>query len=211
MIHKVTVFITRATPTGCDLLLIEHPYAGIQLPAGTVEAGESPRAAARREAAEETGLTAFIHWKSLGFQDERLPQNQRVVNEATALYARPARSSFDWARLPRGITVHVEHQASEFTQITYREFDRLEPPRHISYQLTGWVPNTALTGVRRRHFFHMDTAHSDATSWWIETDGHRWRLFWASTEKLPPIVASQANWLAHFNRHVPGAPPAHRT
>jgi 8-oxo-dGTP pyrophosphatase MutT (NUDIX family) len=54
-VGKVTALITRPGPDGPELLVFEHPAAGYQLPAGTVEAGESFEAAARREAWEETG------------------------------------------------------------------------------------------------------------------------------------------------------------
>ena len=56
--EKVLVYVTR----GEELLVLEHtadyPDAGIQVPAGGVDAGESPEVAATRELFEETGLTA---------------------------------------------------------------------------------------------------------------------------------------------------------
>ena len=40
-IQKVTGFITRGrSDGGHDLLVFQHPSAGVQLPAGTVEEGE---------------------------------------------------------------------------------------------------------------------------------------------------------------------------
>jgi 8-oxo-dGTP pyrophosphatase MutT (NUDIX family) len=53
--HKVLCYVTH----GPRLLLMAHPDhadAGIQVPAGTIEADEAPHAAALRETAEETGL-----------------------------------------------------------------------------------------------------------------------------------------------------------
>jgi 8-oxo-dGTP diphosphatase len=55
MVHKVLAYITD----GEKLLVFSHPHhpeAGIQVPAGTVEEGESLREAVLREAREETGL-----------------------------------------------------------------------------------------------------------------------------------------------------------
>jgi 8-oxo-dGTP pyrophosphatase MutT (NUDIX family) len=52
---KAFAYITH----GNALLILkhpDHPEAGIQVPAGSVEPGESPRAGAIREAEEETGL-----------------------------------------------------------------------------------------------------------------------------------------------------------
>ena len=54
---KVTAFVVRPSPAGADLLLFRHPYAGVQIPGGSVDEGEAPRHAVLREVAEETGLT----------------------------------------------------------------------------------------------------------------------------------------------------------
>lgn len=62
--EKVLIYVTR----GEDLLVLEHsaddpdpdPDAGVQVPAGGVDPGESPETAATRELFEETGLTARI-------------------------------------------------------------------------------------------------------------------------------------------------------
>lgn len=107
-IEKVTAFITRSAPDGASLLLFEHPRAGIQIPAGTVEVGETPEAAARREAAEETGLTSLALRRVLGTIAETLPPHERVICKMTTVFARPDRSSFDWATLPRGATITVD-------------------------------------------------------------------------------------------------------
>ena len=55
---KVFAYITHGT----NLLVFRHPNspeAGIQVPAGSIEAGESPEAAVMREAFEETGLNGL--------------------------------------------------------------------------------------------------------------------------------------------------------
>ena len=73
-IEKVTAFIIRESNAGRELLLFEHPYAGLQLPAGTVEEGESPVESVLRESREETGLTVLSIVEYLGVQNTRLPQ-----------------------------------------------------------------------------------------------------------------------------------------
>ncbi len=40
MIDKVAAFVTRTTASGIEVLLLRHPFAGNQLPAGTVEENE---------------------------------------------------------------------------------------------------------------------------------------------------------------------------
>lgn len=66
--HKVFAYITH----GDRLLVFSHPFApeaGIQVPAGTVNAGEPFEEAVMREAEEETGLRnlTLVGW--LGEQD----------------------------------------------------------------------------------------------------------------------------------------------
>lgn len=64
-VRKVSAFITL----GNRLLVFRkpnHPGTGTQLPAGTVEPGESPEVAVLREAREETGLGGFTLLGMLG-------------------------------------------------------------------------------------------------------------------------------------------------
>jgi 8-oxo-dGTP pyrophosphatase MutT (NUDIX family) len=68
LIEKVIIYITR----GERLLVFTHPdfpEAGLQVPAGTIEPGETPADAARREASEETGLDNFAAWTYLGMRE----------------------------------------------------------------------------------------------------------------------------------------------
>lgn len=58
-IEKVVCYVTRSRGASLDLLVFDHrddPEAGTQVPAGTVDPGEAPDAAADRELFEETGL-----------------------------------------------------------------------------------------------------------------------------------------------------------
>lgn len=66
-IQKVFAYVTW----GNRLLVFEHPdapEAGIQVPAGTLEAGETPAEGALREAYEESGLDALVLGEFLGEQ-----------------------------------------------------------------------------------------------------------------------------------------------
>jgi 8-oxo-dGTP diphosphatase len=57
------------------LLLFRHPYvreAGIQVPAGTIEANETPQEAVLREAFEETGLPHLTVQRFLGEQKRNM-------------------------------------------------------------------------------------------------------------------------------------------
>lgn len=196
VVEKVTIFVTRRSDAGHDLLLFQHPSAGIQIPAGTVEAGEEPEAAAMRETTEETGLGDFAALRYLGSVDEMLPETRRIIAENTKVYAQPDPSSFDWAQLRRGLVVHLERQVPGFAHVTYEEWDRVADPRYISYQITGWVPEQTLAEIRRRHFYHLEYHAPTPERWVVETDNHHFELFWAPLQALPAIVEPQNTWLS---------------
>ena len=207
IIEKVTAFITRKSSTDRDdLLLFEHPYAGIQIPAGTIEDGETPEAAALREAFEETGLTLLSIRQYLGSKEQKLPEGQRIILEPTKVYARPDESSFDWAYLRKGIAVTLSgRRADGFSQVTYEELDSLPNPQYVTMSITGWVPDAVLAEVRRRHFFHLEFEGQSEEKWAVCTDNHHFTLFWASMEALPNIIHPQDAWLAFLKKGLPSA------
>lgn len=195
MLGKVTALILRASPAGDELLLFKHPYAGIQIPAGTIEPHEDPEAAALREAFEETGLTGFTALQSLGYRDNILPANRRTIMRPTTVYARPDISSFAWVHIRSGIGVMAEREIDEFTQITYEEWDQFDAPAYVSYRITGWAPSADLTSVERRHFYLLRYDRETPERWQVETDNHRFSLFWAPLNALPTVVPPQVVWL----------------
>ncbi len=160
IIEKVTAFITRPSADGRpsaeghDLLLFEHPYAGIQIPAGTVEEGETPEAAAFREAFEETGLDKFSFHQHLGSQLDPLPEGKRITLAPAKIYARPDLFSFNWATLPRGTVVDLLRRADGFSQVSYQEHDRQPDPQYLSMQITGF------TAFNTRQFHPEAPAHN---------------------------------------------------
>ena len=79
VIEKVTGFITKQTPTGRLLLLLEHPFAGVQIPSGTVEPGETPEEAVVREILEETNLKISSIPKCIGHQETQLSSKEAII------------------------------------------------------------------------------------------------------------------------------------
>ncbi len=196
LIEKVTIFITRTAPSGLELLLFEHPHAGIQIPAGTVEAAETPEQAALREAHEESGLTGLMLREYLGYTEDHFAGKHRLIREATKVYARPDKISFDWALLRRGIPVSLTGQhAGDFSQVRYEEWDRWPDPEYITYAITGWVPDAVLGDTIKRYFYHLEFQGVTEKSWSVTTDNHHFNLFWAPLGQLPDIIAPQDGWL----------------
>jgi 8-oxo-dGTP pyrophosphatase MutT (NUDIX family) len=176
--------------------LIRHPSAGNQLPAGTVEPGETPEDAAAREVFEETGLSGLSLVAALGVMDDMPPAGHAVIAAPTPVYARHDAGSFDWAWLRRGLGVQVLRHAPGFVQVSYVEWDRLPNPDYVSYAITGWVPSTAVTATRRRYFFLFDCAETTPPTWTVATDHHQFTLFWTPLAALPRLISPQDSWLA---------------
>ena len=63
---KACPVVLRSTQGKCEILAFCHPLAGHQFVKGTVEAGETPAAAALRELYKEAGITAQAITTMLG-------------------------------------------------------------------------------------------------------------------------------------------------
>ena len=193
--EKVTALVTRDGSQGMDLLVFEHPHAGIQLPAGTVEAGEPHAVAAAREAYEETGLTDLPPGHLLAAVSDTLPAERYMVLTTTRVYSRPDPTSFNWASIRNGLRVKRHRTESGYTQVTFTDWDRRADPPYVTYQITGWVPTDVLTRQVTRYFYHFPYHGQTPETWTVDTDNHRFRLFWAPLSALPPIIASQRPWV----------------
>lgn len=66
IVEKAVACVLRAGSVGPDLLVFRHPLAGVQLPKGRVEPGETYADAARRELHEESGLLLESPQQRLG-------------------------------------------------------------------------------------------------------------------------------------------------
>ena len=66
MIQKAAACVVRSSDRGPELLVFRHPLAGIQLPKGSIEAGERAADAAARELAEESGVLAVHVVRRIG-------------------------------------------------------------------------------------------------------------------------------------------------
>lgn len=182
-------------------MLFQHPYSGVQFPAGTVEEGEPPLDAALRELSEETGLTQARLVVKIGVLIEAQPAHGYML-KSSKVYARPDLSSFDWATLRKGIKVRLLRQEGEFAQVSYEEEDRSPDPQYITYQITGWLPQDCLAGQIRRHLFHLATEQATPPTWEHFADQHLFRPFWARLNSLPAIVWPQNEWWRYVTQEL---------
>jgi len=192
-VGKVTAFITREANEVRQLLVFRHPDAGIQLPAGTIEVGETPEAAVLREVREETGLTAVEIVAHLETLDQVLEGGDCVLTEYYALEVEPGDGGRIVGRYTRGTPlrlIEVDHDYAHVWHV-FRIKDGVSVP-HPSY--TGWLPSRYLTDRVRRHFFHLKLTAPTPDRWSIEADRHTFELYWAALDTVE-LVAPQQSWL----------------
>ena len=196
-VEKVTAFVTRERNGVRELILFRHPTAGIQIPAGTVEDGETPETAVKREVYEETGLRGVKIEQSLGCIENELEENERIVAKTTQVYTNPSPSSNVYKEeLTRGLTVDSNSTHAEFTHVSYIGYDSTLDLTRIRRNITGWVPSENLSDRKTRYFFQLTSPEETASEWEVESDrGHVFTLFWAPVSPAPPIVSPQDKWL----------------
>lgn len=197
-LEKVTCFVTREAGGRRELLVIRHPYAGMQLPGGTVEPGEDPLQAAVREAREETGVARLQARKHIGKMRDLLPDDYFRVVRPAKVYSRPDSESISWTEFPRGAAVRVlrEDKVGAFVQVTYEEPNDCLDPSYVTHAITGWVAVQALTQRVRRHLVHLTTTDTGGPQNWRHyADCHYYEPRWAPLDAVPELIGLQQDWL----------------
>ncbi len=198
-IEKVSAFITQERQDVKSLLVFKHPTAGIQIPAGSVEPGEDIQTTAIRETSEETGLQHARIEAYLGCIENELDTHQRIITNTTKVYIKPDLNAVPYKeKLTRGLTVDFHANHSDFTHISYieYEFDELFKPKCIDYIIDGWVPNANISAQKRRHFFHLSTEEKTEDVWELTSDrGHIFKPFWTPLAPKLRLIPPQGKWL----------------
>ena len=197
IIEKVTAFITRERPNGRQILLFQHPQAGVQLPAGTVDEGEGWETAVLREAHEETGLTQLTIHRYLGKIENELAAGEAILNQDSHIFSQPDESSLPFAPLmSRGMTFEVGEQSGKFHHTIYTEYDQLPNPSQITLYIDGWLPSARLSWRKTRHYVHLHCHEETPDRWTLPSDrNHLFAPFWANLQPKPTIVQPQDRWL----------------
>ncbi len=196
--HKVVAFVIRGEGMAVQLLTIDHPDAGWQLPAGTVEEGEEPDTAVCRELYEEANLTnlALVH-KLATFN--QLTGNQRVMRQTVQLQAS---TESDAPLLPhilrRGWYVREVMRQKGMVQVCYEErMHHGNQPGEVLLSWQGWVSETAVTPTLIRHLYHFRPCTELPDEWLADPGDHghkSWRLFWQPLTSAE-LVQGQQEWL----------------
>lgn len=197
-VYKVAAFVTRREGSGQQLLTIDHPDAGWQLPAGTVEEGEEPDTAVYRELHEEAALTDVALVQKLAAFNQ-LTGDQRVMCQTTPLQmlAEP-----DAPLLPsifrRGWYVREVARQNGWVQVCYEERAyHGNQLAEVMLSSEGWVVETAVTATLIRYLYHFRPIGFLPDEWFADSGDHDhapWRLFWQPLV-MAELVQDQRAWL----------------
>ena len=187
---KVTALITRETKASPEILVFQHPSAGIQLPAGTVELNESFTAAVIREVAEETGLTQVTIRKLLS---ERIVHEQKsFILQSTKLYKLPClQSETSQMAVLRGRSCQVQRTTGPFSLVTLGN--------QSGAASAGWLLKSNLTNTVVRRFYHLTCEEATGPNWTKRADlDHEFKCFWTPLIPRPKIHPAQQDWVDAF-------------
>jgi 8-oxo-dGTP pyrophosphatase MutT (NUDIX family) len=200
---KVTAFVTRESERGRELLVFRHPSAGVQLPAGTVEPGETPEEAVLRELSEETGLTDVEIVRPLGLMtmdDEEigLDDDEFLLLRTVSRMRYPGEPDVPrWRRIRRGQRVHVVAQQGEYVKIHYYRYQLLKGGDFdVMRCVSGWIEMDALTKNMNRYLYHLRTNRPTADTWEKRADHHHvFSMYWVPLNTDPKLVKGLGKWL----------------
>jgi 8-oxo-dGTP pyrophosphatase MutT (NUDIX family) len=195
LLQKVAILVTRPGPDGPELLVFEHVGipAGVQVPAGTVEADEDVRDAALRELVEETGIVADD--VELLWTEEEVARLDALVSEDVPMRAAPdADAEVVFDRIWR-LGVRVREVAGAWARVAHEEYDLSEEPWRLVSSTEGWLPASVLERSQIRHVFHASAPADASERWEVFAEGiYTFRCFWVPLRDAG-LVSLQQAWV----------------
>jgi 8-oxo-dGTP pyrophosphatase MutT (NUDIX family) len=205
ILHKVTAFVTRSEGSARELLVFCHPNAGVQLPAGTVDAGEEIAEAVLREVWEEAGLPNVSLLGELDAFRQPLAPGERILLRTLQLRRQPrAASQLIPYTLKRGMAVQLLAERDGYAQISYIEREIGAPQPKLLASVQGWAAAESLTDRVERRLFHLCLATTAAGEWENYADGQRFRFYWVPLTKDPGLIPPQDSYLARVREQLLG-------
>jgi len=203
VLGKVTAFIIRRNHAHSELLVFAHPTAGIQVPAGTVEEGETFEYAVLREVHEETGLEQVRLVKMLVESSYSLKGNKQAFLQTTPLFSELSLTSAsvdigygDGSLFRRGMVVSLNREVEGWSEIVHEEYDLNVSPPKTQFSVRGWVPAHYLTARQTRRFFLLTPTQETPETWELLAEGrYLFRLYWVPLVPKPQLMAPQNEWL----------------
>ena len=195
-VEKVTAFITRWQNETAEMLVLHHPLAGHQLPAGTVEIDEPPEKALLREVVEETQLVDVEIIAHLDTIESTLSDDEGIILLATKLFSSPSYdASSEGFILERGLPVQVKNVIGKYSEILCNPMDLHQQPAVRQLDVSGYVRSSVLGKQVRRHLYQLRPTTQTPESWSVQADGHLFEFHWHKLDPRPILHPDQSDWL----------------
>jgi len=194
--EKVSVLTLRYVAGRPQLLTFLHPQAGRQIPAGSVDPGETTREAAERELAEETGVMSLNKLFELDQRIEELGNNAVALKDVRLKLAPTSQASDTSMTIKRGHRVEIKEAEGGWLRVKQVLFDLTQEPPIRLPGAEGWASAAAFCTKVRRTFFFAEAADTGHNRWDHAADGHLFQIEWVDLESDISLVEGQIEWLA---------------
>ena len=71
-----------------------------------------------------------------------------------------------------------------------------------SFQITGWIPQDALTTAVERKHYHLSCAASDELEWEVFSDHHKFVQMWHPLTEDPKLQEPFGEWFDSIKGHL---------
>jgi 8-oxo-dGTP pyrophosphatase MutT (NUDIX family) len=193
-LEKIGCFAVRRSNEGVELLVIRHPTAGTQVPAGTVDPDELCRSAALREFHEETGVEGSSA-RLMARIEKACAPNHGVLVATPVNPSDVVQTGLEKdLRLRRGLPVRILDERDGQIRVIYEERDyNLDPPAVIN-SVAGWIGATDVARRIVRELYRVDIDDVTQSRWAFFADGQNWTLEWTPIDTVQ-LFGEQQTWL----------------
>ena len=199
--QKITIFILRNMKK--EILVFRHEDSSIQIPAGTIEEGESIIESAIREMYEETGINRneIENIEELDTKLNELLEHEVIIEKESNIFSRSREDSINWIKIRKGITVNKIREQTGYSLIEYREWNNEIEKDYFTYEICGWINSDNISHNKIRNFVVINVK-TEKEIWNTFSDCHTFNHYFVNTKEIPKLLPNQERWKTVLNKYL---------